>query len=104
MTPSERRLWKALRDRRQELKFRRQYPISGFTLDFFCAEASVCVEVDGETHVGREGRDARRDAILASLSIETIRVASDSIAVDLGAVLWRVCERCRQRIAELPPS
>jgi very-short-patch-repair endonuclease len=37
LTPAERILWKALRGRRfDELKFRRQYLLGMYVLDFFC--------------------------------------------------------------------
>ncbi|WP_025229163.1 endonuclease domain-containing protein [Fimbriimonas ginsengisoli] len=75
MTSSEKRLWKSLRDRRLEFKFRRQYPIGPYTLDFFCPEAGICIEVDGDSHIGREARDAFRDQALLDHGIVTIRIA-----------------------------
>jgi len=39
LTPSEAKLWQRLRDRRADIKFRRQDPIGSYVLDFFCPEA-----------------------------------------------------------------
>ncbi len=48
MTDAERVLWGHLRNR--ELggwKFRRQYPVGSFIVDFICVEKNVVIEVDG---------------------------------------------------------
>jgi very-short-patch-repair endonuclease len=51
LTSAERRLWTALRDRRQSrMKFRRQHLIEFFIVDFYCAEYELVVEVDGDVH------------------------------------------------------
>ncbi|HPT32185.1 MAG TPA: DUF559 domain-containing protein, partial [Prolixibacteraceae bacterium] len=48
MTPAERFLWEALRNRRfMNLKFRRQHPVEFFVTDFICIEKFLVVEVDG---------------------------------------------------------
>jgi very-short-patch-repair endonuclease len=50
-TRSENRLWSWLRDRRFDgYKFRRQYPIGRYVLDFYCAELKLAIEVDGRHH------------------------------------------------------
>ena len=47
-TSAEDALWQALRDRRfQGLKFKRQVPLLGYTVDFLCFERKLIVEVDG---------------------------------------------------------
>src|SRR5450432_3345723 len=48
LTPAERKLWHALRDRRiQQLKFRRQAPVGAYIADFLCLEHRLIVEADG---------------------------------------------------------
>lgn len=42
--------WKLLRGRQTGFKFRREQPIGPYRIDFFCAEASLAVETDGEPH------------------------------------------------------
>jgi very-short-patch-repair endonuclease len=69
-TPAEAILWKHLRDRRfSGFKFRRQQPINAAwaIADVFCASARLIVELDGETHVGRDTDDRERQARLVSL-------------------------------------
>jgi very-short-patch-repair endonuclease len=56
-TDGERRLWSRLRDRRLNgYKFRRQVPIEGFIVDFYCMEAKLIVEIDGSQHFEASGR------------------------------------------------
>ena len=50
MSPPEARLWQVLRTRPEGLKFRRQHPVGPFVLDFYCADARLGIEVDGEVH------------------------------------------------------
>lgn len=37
--------------------FRRQHPVEGFILDFFCAEANLAIELDGAGHRDRESQE-----------------------------------------------
>ena len=65
-------VWKILRGGRLGFKFRRQHPIGGFVLDFYCHEAALAIEFDGEQHDPK--RDARRDAALLELNVTTLRI------------------------------
>jgi very-short-patch-repair endonuclease len=65
MSPAEAIHGKELRGRRfAGLKFRRQQPIDPYGVDFYCSQAAFVLEIDGETHLGREANDATRQAWL----------------------------------------
>ena len=50
-TEAEKLMWKLLRNRAfHGAKFRRQHPIAGFILDFYCDEARLGIELDGSPH------------------------------------------------------
>ena len=50
-TDAENKLWRYLRNRHfLGLKFRRQYAMSRYLLDFYCHECSLAIEVDGGQH------------------------------------------------------
>jgi very-short-patch-repair endonuclease len=66
MTGPERTLWALLKRNRRGLHFRRQYPVGPFILDFYCAAARLCIEIDGPVHADQVERDARRTAWLWS--------------------------------------
>ena len=56
-----------LRDRHLEgLKFRRQYPIENYVVDFYCCEPRLAVELDGGVHSqpSQMRKDAAKDAYL----------------------------------------
>ena len=75
-TWAERLMWKWLRDRRfSAYKFRRQHPIEEYSLDFFCEEAELAIELDGSQHgfPEQQKHDAKREEFLKSRGIKTLR-------------------------------
>jgi very-short-patch-repair endonuclease len=107
MTPSERRLWAALRARHfAGHKFRRQRPVEGFFADFCCDALKLIVEVDGGVHLGTEQReqDFARESILSDQGFTVLRVTADHVMRDLEGVLESVgvvIEQLKSR--ESPP-
>jgi very-short-patch-repair endonuclease len=84
MTPAERILWTQLRNRRfAGFKFRRQQPIDYYIADFFCASARVVIELDGDSHLGKEDRDACRQAYIASHDLRVIRFWNSEVYDEL---------------------
>ena len=81
MTPPEVRLWQSLRRSTQGLRFRRQHPFGPYVLDFYCASAGLCVEVDGQWHTlnERRSRDLARDLWLERGGVLTLRVTAKSV-------------------------
>jgi very-short-patch-repair endonuclease len=73
---SEKWMWSFLRNNRLGCTFRRQYPVGKYTLDFYCPQHKLCIEVDGEQHFETLETDKARDAELTSLGIRVIRVPS----------------------------
>jgi len=90
-------LWDCLRGSRLEgHRFRRQHPIGGYILDFYCAAAKLAVEVDGAHHDLPEqiAHDKRRDGWLATQGIRVMRIAATDILDD------QACEGILDMIAE----
>ncbi len=85
MTLPEVILWTHLRHQQLDgLRFRRQHPNGPYVLDFFCAEAGLCVEVDGAAHGNPEigHRDERRDTWHAEQGIRVLRLSAADILRD----------------------
>ncbi len=79
-TPAEDALWELLRNRKFEgLKFRRQHTIDRFIADFYCAEANLIVEVDGDIHQYTQEEDSLRTAFLESQGMRVIRVQNEDV-------------------------
>jgi very-short-patch-repair endonuclease len=93
-------LWQALRTRPGGLKFRLQHPVTRYILDFYCAAASLAIEVDGESHSmgDRPARDAIRDRTLAEQGVHVVRFAAVEVMSDLDAVVTAIVAECRARI------
>ena len=100
MTLPEVILWHWLRQRPEGLKFRRQHPTGPYVLDFFCGDARLAIEVDGEAHSrgDRPRRDANRDRWLRSAGIETLRIPAAALLDDADAVLAWVMAQARARL------
>ena len=92
-TPAERMLWRVLRDHSVNgLKFRRQHPLDGFVLDFFCPEVRLCVELDGGIHDSQQERDAERTAQLEARGLRVIRFRNEEVEDDMPSVLRRIAK------------
>jgi very-short-patch-repair endonuclease len=81
-TDAETKLWWILRSRKLAgFKFRRQYPVAGYILDFFCVKANLCVELDGGQHADEEARryDERRTTILNERGIRVLRFWDNTV-------------------------
>jgi very-short-patch-repair endonuclease len=89
LTLPEGLLWRELRKRPAGLKFRRQHPAGRYVLDFFCAEAKLAVEVDGEAHArgDRPERDEKRDAWLRENGVRVLRIPAREVLSNLEGVV-----------------
>ena len=86
-TPAERVLWGRLRNRQLGPKFRRQHPIGHFIVDFYCAEAKLAIEIDGDSHADQVEYDAERTAWLAEQGTRVIRFTNRQVHQQIDAVL-----------------
>jgi very-short-patch-repair endonuclease len=102
MTRAESILWQALRRKPWGIKFRRQHPIGGYILDFYCSQANLGIEVDGGYHDETEQmvNDAVRSEALLDRDIDVVRFTNDEVLADLPSVL----EAIRREVAERTPS
>ena len=100
MTLPEVILWHWLRQRPDGLKFRRQHPTGPYVLDFFCSDARLAIEVDGEAHSrgDRPQRDGARDRWLKAAGIDTLRIAATDLLDDGNSVLTWVVSETRARL------
>lgn len=89
-TPAESALWEQLRaGRLNGTRWRRQYSIGNYILDFYCPKARLCIELDGEMHFTAQGdtADFDRTEYLNSLGITVIRFENCEIWKDPDKVL-----------------
>ena len=110
-TPAESRLWYELRNRRfVGYKFRRQHPVKPFIADFYCHEAALVIEMDGESHLGRETYDRRRQDCWEAHGLKILRFYNNDIPANLDEMMECIFRECRSRSPQkiedknLPPS
>jgi very-short-patch-repair endonuclease len=64
-TDSEKKFWWLVRDRRfSGYKFKRQFLVGKFIVDFVCLEHNLIIELDGGQHADQAARDKGRDHFL----------------------------------------
>jgi very-short-patch-repair endonuclease len=84
----EQLLWSVLRGKQLGgLRFRRQHPIEPYVVDFYCASARLAIELDGESHGGREQYDQQRTRCLEDQGIRVLRFSNDDVLANLDGVL-----------------
>ena len=90
MPKAEGLVWARLRDRQVEgYKFRRQYSVGAFVVDFYCPELKLAIEVDGPSHL-RDGipeYDAERQLFLEGKGMTVVRVTNAQVYGDLDVAI-----------------
>ena len=80
----EKAAWHLLRDRRVGLKFRRQYPIERYVVDFYCSELRLALELDGgvRSQPSQMKKDAAKDAFLGNVGVRVLRLPNGLVTED----------------------
>src|SRR4051794_24074383 len=82
-TPAEQILWRELRNRRfVGFKFRRQQSIGPFIADFYCAASALIIELDGESHLGKEQPDKDRQDWFEAQGFKVLRFWNNEVYDD----------------------
>lgn len=68
-------------------QFYRQKPIGDYIVDFFCAKMKLVIEIDGESHYGREKQDMEKTNFLESIGLTVLRFDDDQVKQRLEYVL-----------------
>src|SRR5699024_12244205 len=90
MTETEIRLWSRLKGKQiLGYKVRRQYGIGNYVVDFYCPRLKLAIEVDGESHYTRKGKehDKKRDSFIRDERIEIIRIPAPEIYDNLDGIV-----------------
>lgn len=94
-TPEERFLWQLLRGKQVNgLRWRRQFSIGPYILDFYCPSAKIGIEVDGIQHQTEEhiAHDKRKDAYLTKEGIRVIRVPNSAVWHNSDMIIAAILE------------
>ncbi|MGH7927967.1 MAG: endonuclease domain-containing protein, partial [Candidatus Binatia bacterium] len=90
-TDVENKLWSRLRTRQLGgAKFRRQYPVGNFIVDFCCFERHLVVELDGGQHAIQTEADQRRSASLSARGYRVLRFWDNEVIENIDGVLEQI--------------
>ncbi len=88
MTDAERTLWRRIRNRQLlNAKFRRQFILGSYIVDFVCLEQRLVIEIDGSQHLQNKSYDDQRSAHLIHQRFAVIRFWNHEVLGDIEAVL-----------------
>ena len=98
-THSENRLWYSFLSK-YPIKFRRQRPIKGLIADFYCEDARLVIEVDGNQHLTMQGDayDTERSAVFYDYGIDVLRFSNYEIENCFNEVCKIIDENVKERI------
>ncbi len=89
-------VWGGLRGRKLNgHRFRRQHPLGPYILDFYCDEAKLAVEIDGQghEHPDQAAHDKRRTEWLELRGVTVLRIPARDVLEDLAAVIEMIGRR-----------
>lgn len=94
-------LWSKLKTRQLVgFKFRRQYSVGSYVIDFYCPEMKLAIEVDGESHFHTSSLeyDKERQLFIESFGIRFLRFTNNEIYQNLNGVLFTICEALQTKV------
>ena len=102
MPPAEVILWQRIRTQQLGYKFRRQYSVGSYVIDFYCAQEKLAIELDGESHYveGASERDKQRQEFIEKFGIRFLRFTYVDIYENIDGVLHVIVE---ELISGSPP-
>lgn len=104
-TDAEKKLWSVVRNRQLSgVKFRRQFSVGRYILDFYCPEYRIGIEADGGQHYENGGRtrDELRTNELNNLGVEIIRFSDHDILKNIDAVFEVIQKAIEMRKVNSP--
>ena len=80
-------------------KFRRQYSVGAYVIDFYCPALKLAVEIDGDSHFQEEAEDndKQRQAFIESFGVRFLRFTNEEVFTNSRGML----EVIRQAVQEV---
>ncbi|MCX6744814.1 MAG: endonuclease domain-containing protein [Candidatus Parcubacteria bacterium] len=98
MTPAEVALWRELRREKLGYKFRRQYGVGSYIIDFYCPQLKFAIELDGDVHALEHvhKKDLIREKFIKDYGITIKRYWNHQVLEDIDSVLEELVYICKQ--------
>ena len=104
-TKAESVLWKYLRNRQIEnIKFRRQFSIDNYIVDFYAPAIKLVIEVDGDTHFKDDEMeyDMKRQLELEMFDIVFMRFTNTDVIESTEFVVENIRMKVRKLLSKYP--
>ena len=104
-TDGEKALWSLLKNDSVGVRFRRQFAIGDYIVDFICLPSGIVIEVDGGYHDTKEQKeyDEQRTKVLESYGCVVIRFRNEAVIGNPDGVMEKIKEVVKERKGETPP-
>jgi len=106
-TDAEQAIWRILRNRQLSgIKFRRQFSIENYILDFYCPELKLAIEADGGQHYENSNRnkDALRSSNLNNQGVTILRFSNIDILTNIEGVYLKIQQAVEKLNTPSPQS
>lgn len=88
---AEKALWAVLKNRELSgLKFIRRYSLDKYTIDFFCPDKKLAIELDAENFKMKNGYDLAREKYILSMGIKIRRISQEHLKKGLMRLIKSV--------------
>jgi imidazole glycerol-phosphate synthase subunit HisF len=87
-TDTEKILWEQLRNSKLGVKFRRQYSVTGYVIDFYCPEKRLGIELEGGVHKRKNQiiYDKYREEYIKAFGIKLIKFRNEEVEKDINKI------------------
>ena len=99
-TDAEKRLWRALRSKLPDRKWRRQMPVGPYVVDFACFAEKLVIELDGGQHADALSYDEVRSHFIRAQGYRVLRFWNNDVLSNTPGVLERITQSLSPRERE----
>jgi very-short-patch-repair endonuclease len=104
-TGAEQVLWNYLRKKQAlNIRFRRQFSIGGYIVDFYAPSVKLAIELDGSVHEKQRKCDRFRQSGIENLGIRFLRFTKEDVCRDINRTVERIGQACISLNSPLPHS
>ncbi len=99
MPDAELMLWSRLKGRQlYGCKFRRQYGVGRYSIDFYCPRLKLGIEIDGMGHMSKrsKSKDKERQRFIESYKIRILRYMSADVYDDIDSVIEQIASEIKK--------
>ena len=88
LTEADQKLWHKLRNKQINAhKFRRQFILGNYIVDFICLDKRLIIELDGGQHMDNVDYDSKRDEWLKKQNFIVLRFWNNQVLNEIDSVL-----------------